>query len=81
MERMEYDPEGGNYLPVTERETGSTLIVIGGIMLVAAGLWGLYVGWDIQAGGKLMQIICSADFLVALSLIVWGFRKKTHQGK
>ena len=36
MERMEYDPEGGNYLPVTEHETGATLIVAGLIMLIAA---------------------------------------------
>ena len=36
MERMEYDPEGGDYKPVTEHETGSTFMVVGLIMLIAA---------------------------------------------
>ncbi len=44
MERMEYDPEGGNYLPITGREAGTTLIVISVIMLLSALLWSLYVG-------------------------------------
>ncbi len=29
MERMEYDPEGGNYQPITEHETGATFMVVG----------------------------------------------------
>ena len=36
MERMEYDPEGGDYKPITEHETGSTFLVLGLIMLIAA---------------------------------------------
>jgi len=79
MERMEYDPEGGNYLPVTEHETGSTLIVAGLIMLIAAAGWGLFVGWDIQAGGSLMRIIFGVDVLVALLLIMVGYLKKSRQ--
>ena len=76
MERMEYDPEGGDYLPVSEHETGSTLIVIGLIMLIAAAGWGLFVGWDIQAGGKMMRNIFSVDVLLALLLITVGYVKK-----
>jgi hypothetical protein len=76
MERMEYDPEGGNYLPVTEHETGSTLIVVGLIMLIGAAGWGLFVGWDIEAGGKLMRNIFGVDVLLALLLITVGYIKK-----
>jgi hypothetical protein len=76
MERMEYDPEGGNYLPVSEYETGSTLIVVGLIMLIAAAGWGLFVGWDIRAGGTLMRTIFGADVLLALVLITVGYIKK-----
>jgi hypothetical protein len=79
MERIEYDPEGGNYQPVTEHETGSTFIVVGVVMLIAALGWVLYVGWDIRAGGGLMQIIFAADALIALFLITLGFIKKKRQ--
>ena len=79
MEKMEYDPEGGNYLPVTEHETGSTLIVAGVIMLIAAALWGLFVGWDIRAGGGLMEAIFGIDVFAALALLAWGFIKKKRQ--
>jgi hypothetical protein len=76
---MEYDPEGGNYLPVTEHETGATMIVAGLIMLIAAAGWGLFVGWDIQAGGSLMRTIFGVDVLVALLLITVGYLKKKRQ--
>jgi hypothetical protein len=79
MERMDYDPEGGNYLPVTEHETGSTLIVAGLIMLIAAAGWGLFVGWDIQAGGVLMRTIFGVDVFLALLLITVGYIKKKRQ--
>jgi energy-converting hydrogenase Eha subunit C len=79
MERMEYDPEGGNYLPVTEHETGSTLIVVGLIMLIAAAGWGLFVQWDIKAGGMLMRSIFGADVLLALVLITVGYIKKSRR--
>lgn len=79
MERIEYDPEGANYQPVTEHETGSTFIVVGLIMLAAALGWLLYVGWDIRAGGGLMQGIFAADVLIALFLMVLGFNKKKRQ--
>jgi len=79
MERIEYDPEGGDYQPVTEHETGSTFIVVGVVMLIAALGWVLYVGWDIRAGGGLMQIIFAADTLIALFLITLGFIKKKRQ--
>lgn len=78
MERMEYDPEGGNYLPVTARETGSTLIVTGIIMLIAAAGWLLFVGWDIRAGNKMMQVLFGLDVVIALVLMVVGFSKKRH---
>jgi hypothetical protein len=39
MERMEYDPEGGDYKPITEHETGATVLVVGLIMLIAALGW------------------------------------------
>ena len=81
MERMEYDPEGGNYLPVTARETGSTLIVVGIIMLIAALGWGLFVDWDIRAGNLMMRVLFSLDVLIALVLIVVGFSKKRHVRK
>jgi hypothetical protein len=81
MERMDYDPEGGNYLPVTQRETGSTLIVIGLIMLIAAAGFGLFVGWDIRGGNMFMRVLFGADSLIALVLIVWGFVKKKNQKK
>jgi hypothetical protein len=81
MERMDYDPEGGNYLPVTERETGSTLIVAGIVMLIAALGWGLFVGWDIRSGRAFMQVIFALDVVVALILIVVGFIKKNRLKK
>jgi len=79
MERMDYDPEGGNYQPVTEHETGSTFMVAGLVMLIAALGWGLFVGWDMKAGGMLMQTIFTADVAVALFLIIVGFIKKKRQ--
>lgn len=79
MERIEYDPEGGNYLPVTEHETGSTLIVAGLIMLLAALGWMLFVGWDMRAGGMLMRGIFTGDVVLALFLITVGFIKKKRQ--
>ena len=79
MERMEYDPEGGNYQPITEHETGSTFMVVGLIMLIAALGWMLFVGWDIRAGGGLMQGIFAADVVIALGLLILGFIKKKRQ--
>jgi len=79
MERMEYDPEGGNYQPVTEHETGSTLMVVGLVMLIAALGWMLFVGWDVRAGGGLMQALFAVDVVLALSLITLGFIKKKRQ--
>jgi hypothetical protein len=76
---MEYDPEGGSYLPVTEHETGSTMVVAGLIMLIAAAGWGLFVQWDINAGGTLMRNIFGVDVLVALVLITFGYVKKKRQ--
>jgi len=79
MERMEYDPEGGNYLPVTQHETGATLMVVGVIMLIAGAGWGLFVGWDRRAGNMFMQVIFSIDVAVALVLLAVGFFKKTRR--
>lgn len=79
MERIDYDPEGGNYLPVTEHETGATLLVLGVVMLLGALGWLLYLGWDIRAGGGLMQIIFTTDVVIALVLMTWGFVKKRRQ--
>jgi hypothetical protein len=73
---MEYDPEGGDYKPTTEHETGSTFMVLGLIMLIAAGGWMLFVGWDIRAGGGLMQGLFAADVVIALGLLILGFIKK-----
>jgi hypothetical protein len=78
---MEYDPEGGNYLPVTERETGSTLIVVGIVMLIAAGLFGIYVEWDIRAGNVFMRLLFAVDVVVALLLIAVGMHKKNRSRK
>ena len=76
MERMEYDPEGGNYQPVTEHETGATFMVVGLVMLIAAIGWMLFVGWDIRAGGGLMEGLFAADVVIALGLLILGFIKK-----
>ncbi|MCU1331289.1 MAG: hypothetical protein JWM08_281 [Candidatus Angelobacter sp.] len=76
MERMEYDPEGGDYKPVTEHETGSTFMVLGLFMLIAAGGGMIFVGWDIRAGGGLMQGFFAADVVIALGLLILGFIKK-----
>ena len=76
MERMEYDPEGGDYKPITEHETGATFLVLGLIMLIAALGWMLFVGWDIRAGGGLMQGLFAADVVIALALLILGFIKK-----
>jgi len=73
---MEYDPEGPDYLPVTEHETGSTFLVVGVIMLLAALGWLLFVGWDIRGGNMFMQVIFAVDVLIALFLMVLGFMKK-----
>jgi uncharacterized membrane protein len=79
MERMEYDPEGGDYKPVTEHETGSTFLVLGLIMLIAAVGWLLFVGWDIRAGGGLMDALFGADLIIGLYLLTLGFIKKKRQ--
>jgi hypothetical protein len=79
MEKMEYDPEGGNYLPVSRRETGATLVVAGVVMLIAAAGWGLYVGWDIRAGNMFMRVIFGLDVVIALLLIAVGFHKKSQK--
>jgi hypothetical protein len=76
---MEYDPEGGDYKPITEHEIGSTFMVVGLIMLIAALGWMLFVGWDIRAGGVLMQGIFAADVVIALGLLTLGFIKKKRQ--
>ena len=81
MERMEYDPEGGNYLPITGRESGTTLIVVGIVMMIAAGLFGLYVDWDIRAGNIFMRIFFGLDVAVALLLIGVGVNKKNRSRK
>ena len=79
MDRMEYDPEGGNYQPITEHETGATFLVVGVIMLIAALGWMLYVGWDVRGGGNLIRAIFWGDVVIALFLIVLGFIKKKRQ--
>jgi hypothetical protein len=79
MERMEYDPEGGNYKPITEHETGSTFMVVGLIMLIAALGWMMFVGWDIRAGNHFMQGLFFGDVVIALALLVMGFIKKKRQ--
>ena len=79
MDRMEYDPEGGNYLPVTEHETGATFMVAGIVMLLAGLGWLLFVGWDIRDGGGMMKYIFIVDVVIALALIVVGFAKKKRQ--
>ena len=76
MERMEYDPDGPDYLPITEHETGSTFLVVGVIMLLAGLGWLLFVGWDIRGGNMFMQVIFAVDVLIALFLMVLGFMKK-----
>jgi hypothetical protein len=73
---MEYDPEGGDYKPVTEHETGATFLVVGLIMLIAGGGWMLFVGGDIRAGGGLMEGLFAADVVIALALLILGFIKK-----
>jgi uncharacterized membrane protein len=79
MDRMDYDPEGGNYKPVTEHETGATFMVVGLVMLLAGLGWMLFVGWDIRAGNHLMQGLFAVDVVIALFLIVLGFIKKKRQ--
>jgi uncharacterized membrane protein len=79
MEKMEYDPEGGNYQPVTEHETGATFLVLGVVMLLAGLGWLLFVGWDIRAGGGMMEALFGADLIIGLYLLGWGFTKKKRQ--
>lgn len=79
MERIEIDPAGGDFKPVTEHETGATFLVLGVVMLIAALGWLLFVGWDIRDGGGMMQAIFVADVVTALFLIVLGFIKKKRQ--
>ncbi len=81
MERNEYDPEGGNYLPVSKREMASTLMVLGVIALIAGGAWGLFVDWDIRAGNMFMRVLFAVDVLIALSLLGLGFLKKNRLEK
>jgi hypothetical protein len=76
MDKMEYDPEGGNYKPVTEHETGATFLVLGVVMLLAGLGWLLFVGWDIRAGGGMMEAFFAVDVVIALFLIILGFNKK-----
>ncbi len=76
MERIEYDPEGPDYLPVTEHETGSTFLVVGLVMLLGGLGWLMFVGWVIRAGNMFMQVIFAVDVVIALFLMVLGFLKK-----
>ncbi|HEU4417174.1 MAG TPA: hypothetical protein VFT65_20470 [Candidatus Angelobacter sp.] len=79
MDRMEYDPEGGNYQPVTEHETGATFLVLGLVLLLVALGWLLFLGWDIRAGGGLVEIIFATLVVIGLVLLVVGFIKKKRQ--
>lgn len=79
MERMEYDPEGGDYQPITEHEKGATFMVVGLVMLLGGLGWLLFTGWDIRAGNKFMQVILAVDVVIALVLMIWGFQKKKRQ--
>jgi hypothetical protein len=81
MERIEYDPEGGNYLPVTQRETGFALIVAGGLLLVGGLGWAILVGAEMRVGSILMRTMLGADLGVALLLIAAGFHKKRRRKK
>ncbi len=63
--------------PVTEHETGSTFLVLGLIMLIAALGWMLFVGWDIRAGGGLMQAIFAADVVSPWSVDSRIYQKET----
>ena len=65
MERMEYDPEGGDYQPITEHENGATFMVVGLVMLLGGLGWLLFTGWDIRAGNKFMQVILAVDVVIA----------------
>ncbi|HKD80653.1 MAG TPA: hypothetical protein VKH81_13225 [Candidatus Angelobacter sp.] len=79
MERIDYDPEGGNYKPITQHETGATFMVVGLVMLISGLGWLLFLGWDIRAGGMLMKFIFGLDVGIALFLIIFGFVKKKRQ--
>ena len=81
MERMEYDPEGGNYLPISQREIGATMMVVGTIMLIAGAGWGLFVGWDRRAGNMFMQVIFSVVVVIGLLLLAVGLHKKSRLTK
>jgi hypothetical protein len=81
MDRMEYDPEGGNYLPISQRETGATMMVVGVIMLIASAGWGLFVGWDRRAGNMFMQVIFTVVVIIALLLLAGGLYRKSRLTK
>jgi hypothetical protein len=81
MERSEYDPGGGNYLPVSPRENGATMMVVGVVMLIAGAGWGLFVGWDRRAGNMFMQLLFSIDVIIALFLLAGGLYKKSRLKK
>ena len=80
MERMEYDPEGGDYKPITEHETGATFLVLGVIMLIAGLGWMLYrrLGHSVRRRHS-----CKASSLPMWSspwvLLILGFIKKKRQ--
>jgi hypothetical protein len=78
---MEYDPEGGNYLPISQREIGATMMVVGTIMLIAGAGWGLFVGWDRRAGNMFMQVIFSVVVVIGLLLLAVGLHKKSRLTK
>lgn len=45
METKKYDSEDSNHQDVTRHETGSTFMVLGLVMLIAALGWMMFVGW------------------------------------
>ena len=51
-------------------------MVLGLIMLIAGLGWMMFVGWDIRAGGGLMEGLFAADVVIALGLLILGFIKK-----
>ena len=81
MERIEYDPEGGNYLPVTARETGFALIISGCLMLIAGLGWAIWIAAEMRVGSLLIRTMFGTEVITALLLIAAGFYKKRRRKK
>jgi hypothetical protein len=74
----EADPEGAHLKPPTPRETGRSLVFIGGFMVFCSLIVFWWVGWD-NSAGILGQTVWAALLLGGLVLMLLGYSKRNKR--